>query len=148
VANLGVDDFYRRFVKSATEKSSLMMGRILTIAVGLTGTGAALFLSKADMPSIWDLALLFVNLVTNGLVGMFGLGLLTKRANQAGMIIGVVTGMTTVFIVQKTTNINFFLFWPIGSITTFMVGYMASHLFPAPPVERTEGLTLATIKQR
>lgn len=148
VANLGVDDFYRRFAKSATEKSSLMMGRILTLVVGLAGTGAALYLANADMPSIWDLALFFVNLVTNGLVGMFALGLLTKRANQTGMIIGVIVGMSTVFLVQKTTNINYWLFWPIGSITTFVVGYMTSLLFPAPPAERTDGLTLSTIKQR
>ena len=147
VANLGVDDFYRRFSKNATEHSSLIMGRILTLVVGLAGTGAALFLANADMPSIWDLALFFVNLVTNALVGMFALGLITRRANQIGLIFGVIAGMSTVFLVQKTTNINYWLFWPIGSITTFMVGYAMSYIFPAPKPERLDGLTLYTMRQ-
>ncbi len=144
VANLGVDDFYRRFYKKATESSSLVMGRILTLVVGCVGTGAALFLANADMPSVWDLALFIVGLVTNGLVGMFGLGLITKRAHQLGMIVGVLTGMCTVLFIQRTTNINYWLFMPIGSTITFIVGYIVSITIPAK-MKNIEGLTIYTI---
>jgi solute:Na+ symporter, SSS family len=146
VANLGVDDFYRRFWKNATETSALNVGRVLTLVVGLIGTSAALFLANADMPSIWDLALLIVGLVTNGLVGMFALGLITKRAHQTGMIIGVITGMTTVFLLRQNTPINFLLYMPIGSTITFMVGYLTSILIPAPKRD-IHGLTLYTIRK-
>ena len=146
VANLGVDDFYRRFFKGATETSSLVAGRILTLLVGITGTGAAIFLANADMPSVWDLALLIVGLVTNGLVGMFALGLLTKRAHQTGMIIGVLTGMSVIFMIRQHTQINFLLYMPIGSTITFFVGYAASLIIPAK-TKSIEGLTLSMINK-
>lgn len=144
VANLGVDDFYRRFFKGATETSSLLVGRVLTLVVGLIGTGAAIFLANADMPSVWDLALLLVGLVTNGLVGMFALGLLTKKAHQVGMIIGVLTGMSVILWIKRTTSINFLLFMPIGSSITFVVGYAASILIPKKQKD-IHGLTLYTM---
>ena len=146
VANLGVDDFYRRFSKTATETSSVLVGRLLTLVIGFFGTGAALFLANADMPSVWDLALFLTNLVSNGLVGMFALGLITRRANQLGTIIGVITGMTVVFLIQKNTAVNFWLFMPIGSTVTFIVGYLVSLAIPAK-ARNIQGLTIYTINQ-
>lgn len=144
VANLGVDDFYRRFSKSSTEKSAMIVGKGLTLIVGIIGTGTALFLANAEMPSIWDLALFLTNLVSNGVTGLFALGLLTKRANQTGAIVGVVTGMIVVFMVQRFTPINLWLFMAIGSMVTFSVGYTVSILFPSKP-RSLDGLTIYTM---
>ncbi|WP_269522318.1 hypothetical protein [Coraliomargarita parva] len=38
----------------------------------------------ADMTSIWDLAQLVIGLISCGVVGLFFLGLFTKRANELG----------------------------------------------------------------
>jgi solute:Na+ symporter, SSS family len=144
VANLGVDDFYRRFSKDKSEKSALFVGRGLTLAVGIIGTGAALFLANAEMPSIWDLALFLTNLVSNGVTGLFALGLVTKRANQTGAIVGVITGMIVVFMVQELTPINLWLYMAIGSVVTFIVGYTVSLLIPCKP-RSLDGLTIYTM---
>ena len=144
VANLGVDDFYRRFSTNKSEKSALLVGRVLTLVVGILGTGAALFLANAKMPSIWDLALFLTNLVSNGVTGLFALGLITKRANQTGAIVGVITGMIVVFLVQKFTPIDLWLYMAIGSVVTFVVGYAVSLMIPSKP-KSLDGLTVYTM---
>lgn len=144
VSDLGVADFYRRFSKRATDHSCLVLGRILTAVVGLTGMGAAVFLSQSTMTSVWDLATLVIGLIGSGMIGLFMLGLLTKRANEAGAIIGIVASLAVIVYLRKTSPITFWLYLPIGSTVTFVVGYLFSQILPGriPPLE---GLTIYTL---
>lgn len=144
VANLGVDDFYRRFWRGVSDQAALRMGRILTAAVGLLGIGAALFLANSSMPSVWDLALLVTGLISNGIVGLFGLGLLTRRAHQTGAIIGMTVGMSVVFALQRYTPVTFWLYALVGSAVTFAVGYLLSLVLPGRP-RGLDGLTIFTL---
>src|SRR5690606_13003480 len=125
VANLGVDDFFRRFSRhQPSDRKMLQLARGLSLTVGVAGGLGALYLSRTDSTWVWDLALLISGLITNGTVGFFGLGLLTKRAHQWGALTGVASGMLVVFWLQAYTPVTFWLYAVLGSIITFSVGYV------------------------
>lgn len=143
-ANIGVDDFYRRFFNSVTERSALRLGWILSIAVGVMGVLGALYLAQSDSTSVWDTALLITGLITNGTVGLFGLGLLTKRTHELGALLGVAAGMCVVFFLEHYTPVTFWLYAAVGSIVTFTVGYVLSLILPGRP-NHIDGLTVFTL---
>ena len=84
VSDLGVNDFYRRFKADATDHQALVLGKLLTAVIGLLGMAAAILMARSTMVSVWDLATLVIGLISNGIVGLFMLGLLTRRAKQWG----------------------------------------------------------------
>ncbi len=75
-----------------------------------------------------------------GLLGVFLLGVLTKRARQTGAIIGMICGLALNLYIWKWTHIAFTWYVTLGSITTFVVGYLAS-LILEPDAERKEHTT-------
>ena len=141
VSDLGVNDFYRRFNPRATDRSSLVVGRTLTAVVGVVGTLAAIRLDQLGSPSVWDLALLLTGLISNGILGLFWLGLLTRRANEVGAMIGVVCGMATVWWFQSNTGVTFLVYQAIGAGVAITVGYVTSLLLPINRRD-TRGLTV------
>jgi SSS family transporter len=146
VANLGIDDFYRRFKSEVNESFALLLARVLSILVGVCGIIGALFLANSNSKSVWDAALIITGLITNGTVGLFGLGLLTKRAHEAGALLGVVAGMMVTVYLQAYTPVTFWLYQVVGSIVTFVVGYGLSLALPLPR-KPIAGLTVYTLDQ-
>lgn len=145
VSDLGVADFYRRFSKRATDHSCLVLGRILTALVGMAGMGSAIFLAQSKMTSVWDLATLVIALIGSGTLGLFWLGLLTTRANEAGAVVGVLASMGVIIYLRMTSPITFWLYGPIGTLVAFVVGYLASLILPGKP-RPLGGLTVYTLK--
>jgi Na+/proline symporter len=83
-------------------------------------------------------------LITNGTVGLFGLGLLTKRAHELGALLGVAAGTSVVFWLQNHTPVTFWLYAAIGSVVTFVVGYVLSLALPGS-ANHVDGLTVYTL---
>ncbi|TVR45662.1 MAG: hypothetical protein EA425_17950 [Puniceicoccaceae bacterium] len=146
VANVGMEDFARRFRPKMTDQTATRLGRILTAVIGIVGTGTALYLSQSELPSIWDLAQMVTNLISNGIVGFFALGLLTKRAHEWGAILGVACGMVSVYYLQNYTDISFWAFTFVGTVVTFSTGYLFSLLLPSQP-RNISGLTVYTLRE-
>ncbi|HEV2296538.1 MAG TPA: sodium/solute symporter [Tepidisphaeraceae bacterium] len=147
VADLGVNDFYRRFSRRATDRSSFLLGRVLMGAVGVLGTGIAILLGQLGAASVWDLALLVTGLISNGIIGLFWVGLLTKRAHQTGVLLGVVCGMVTVVLFQQNTPVHFLWYQTIGAVVTVVTGYVFSVILPGRVGDLT-GLTIFTLPKR
>ena len=147
VADLGVNDFYRRFAKRPTERASYLLGRVLMAAVGVFGTGIAILLGRLGAASVWDLALLVTGLISNGIIGLFWVGLLTRRAHQTGVLLGVVCGMVTVVLFQQNTAVHFLWYQTIGAAVTVVTGYVFSLILPGR-VRDLAGLTIFTLPDR
>lgn len=147
VSDIVTQDFYRRFRPAASDRSTLLFGRAATLVSGLVGIATALWMANATMGSIWDLAILVTNLIGNGVVGLFTLGLLTRRAHQTGALLGVLSGMGAVFWLQKNTEITFWLFTAVGTLVTVGVGYLASLLLPGR-IPALSGLTVYSLKEK
>ena len=147
VSDLGTNDFYRRFRRAATDRECLMLGRILTAAVGIAGTLAALMLAGIeDVKSVWDLAIMVTGLISSSVIGLFMLGLMTRRSHEAGALVGVTAGMATIVALKLYSPITFWLYIVIGPIVTIAVGYLASFILPGQP-RQTEGLTFFSLGQ-
>ena len=145
VADLGVNDFYRRFSTRATERSSYLIGRVLMGVVGVLGTGMAVLLGQLGAASVWDLALLVTGLISNGIIGLFWIGLLTRRAHELGALLGLVIGMVTVVLLQRFTPVHFLWYQTVGAVVTIATGYLFSLVLPGRARDLS-GLTIFTLR--
>ena len=144
VANLGVEDIYRRFSPNATDGRCVVLGRILTISLGIFGTGAALMLaSMSDLRSVWDLALMLMGMILAPISGIFVLGIFTRRANSVGAWVGTFASIIANFCAREFLNVHAMAFLTIGVFTCVVVGYAASFL--APQSKDLKGLTVYTL---
>jgi SSS family transporter len=141
VANLGTEDFYRRFKKDATDHSCVVLGRVLTACLGIFGTLMALFLSQTDMMSIWDLYFVILGMLLGAITGIYTLGIFTIRGNSTGAFAGIISSLIVVFYIKDYTHIHFLAYPLFGVLTSFTVGYVVSLIVP----EKTRNLSGLTI---
>jgi len=144
VANLGVEDFYRRFSKNADDHKCLILGRILTAGLGVFGTLAALYLANTDLGSIWDLYFVILGMLLGAITGIYTLGIFTKRANSFGVMLGAIASLVATYYVKNYTHIHFLAYPIFGVVACFSVGYLSSMIIPAKPKD-IEGLTVYTL---
>ena len=75
-----------------------------------------------------EVGLQIASISYGALLGVFLLGVLTRRANQTGAIIGMLCGFTTEVYLWRLTQVPFTWYVAIGTAVTFGVGYIASGL--------------------
>jgi SSS family solute:Na+ symporter len=75
-----------------------------------------------------EVGLQIASISYGALLGVFLLGVLTRRANQTGAIIGMLCGFTTEVCLWRFTQVPFTWYVAIGTAVTFGVGYIASGL--------------------
>ena len=141
VSTVLVTDWYRRFVPDRGDRHYLATGRVLTVVLGIIGTGTALVFAGSLNLSLLDDYLAYVGLLTSILGGLFLLGILSRRAHAGSALAGAAVGAVALFVV-KGSGAHFFLFAGIGMLTTLVVGVLASYVIPGAP--RTKGLTVWT----
>lgn len=145
VVTAGMTDFYSRLGGKATGAAGLRLARVLTAIVGVFATVTALVLAELNLASLWDAYNSILGLTASGLAGLFALGIFSKRASGVGAAIGVVSSAFVLFLVQRFTDLHFFLYAATGMLTCVIVGYLASLIFPSnKPID---GLTFATLKK-
>ena len=144
MATVLVTDFYHRFKPDSTDRRRLLLARIITVVLGVFGTGCALLMATYPIKSLWDLFLAMLGLLGGSLAGVFVLGIFTRRANSAGALIGVVCSTVILYYVQRFTEIHFFLYGGIGITACVCFGYLASLLIPSSK-SYTKNLTVHTL---
>ena len=86
------------------------------------GNVTAFYLTRSMVDQVLD-----IQSFTNGVIlGIFFLGTFTKRVQSAPAIIGIVAGAAVMLFVKFQTSISWQWYVLIGSVTTFMVGWLAS----------------------
>ena len=136
-------DFHVLFKK---EFNAVAVGRLMTIIIGMGGILFAILFASMNVKSIWDEFLKIIGLMTGGLGGVFLLGIVTKKANGAGVLIGLLVSAVVQYFVAIYQPFNLLLFTASGFITCFVVGYGGSLLLPMynKPVE---GLTVYSARR-
>jgi len=146
VATTITTDFFRRFLPHVSDRSWLRLARVLTLLLGIIGTGVALFMATADVKSLWDQWMKILGLFGGGLAGLFVLGIFTGRAHGIGAVVGAVTSAVVLYLFQKYTHAHLFLYGTVGVTACVIVGYVASVVIPGER-RSLEGLTLFTLKR-
>lgn len=119
-------DFYLRFRPQTSERARLALSRGATIVWGVVLFGLALLSRRSR--AVLETGLSIASVAYGGLLGVFLLGLLTKRATQTGAIAGMLCGLAVNIYIWEWTHIAWTWYVTIGACTTFSVGYLVSRL--------------------
>jgi SSS family solute:Na+ symporter len=163
-------DFVRRWQKrQLSDRSALLLARFLALLWGiLVSVGALGVRHLGGANNIIQILNILMYPFAGVLLGIFLLGLLTRRGNPPGAAIGVACGfLATVgapllqkllqswptaarlvppFLQAKVhalSGISNFYYAALGTLTTFAAGYLSSLFFASPPPQKLQGLTHA-----
>jgi Na+(H+)/acetate symporter ActP len=107
------------------ERHRLQLARLATLAWALILFALAL-LALHRVARVIEVGLQIASVAYGALLGVFLLGVLTKRANQAGAIVGMICGLAIELYLWRWSSIAFTWWVAIGTCATFAVGYAAS----------------------
>src|SRR5882724_751679 len=119
-------DFYTRMRPDISEGRLLHLSRIATIVWGIVLFALAI-LSRSG-GKVVELGLAIASVAYGALLGVFLLGVLTKRATETGAMIGMFCGFLANVYLWQFTKVPFTWYVALGSILTFVVGYGSSLL--------------------
>jgi solute:Na+ symporter, SSS family len=107
------------------DRRRLLLSRLSTVAWALVLFGLAV-LSLHKVGRVIEVGLQIASVAYGALLGVFLLGVLTKRANQNGAMLGMFCGFVTELYLWLGTKVPWTWYVMIGTIVTFVVGYAAS----------------------
>jgi SSS family transporter len=126
-----VTDFYRRLLPDREDKHYLSLARVLTVVLGVIGTGVALVLASVGAGSIFDYWLEIVGLFASGLCGLFVLGIFTRRPGSSGAVVGIVVSVVILVYVKNFTDLSGLLYASIGVSSCFVAGWLTGLVLPS-----------------
>ncbi len=144
IATAYVTDFHHRLRPGLSDQACLRMARIVTVVVGVAGTGIALVMAVADIRSIYSTILEFMGLLGGTLAGLFVLGIFSRRASGRGALVGAVLSAVIVFAVRMNQPLNVYAYAPIGLTACVAIGWLISPVLSGAP-KNLEGLTIHTL---
>ena len=118
-------DFYVRFRPQADERTKMRISRLSTFVWALLLFALAV-LSLHKVGRVIEVGLQIASVAYGALLGVFLLGVLTRRANQTGAIVGMLCGFVTELYIWLDTRVPWTWYVAIGTVITFGVGYGAS----------------------
>ena len=84
-----VEDYYSRFKPKATDKQRLLVGKISVVVVGIGAILIALLYVSWGGEGVLGTLFGLYAIISAGIVGIFVLGLFSRRANWQGLYIGI-----------------------------------------------------------
>jgi SSS family transporter len=137
-------DFAVLLGPQGTERFLFRQARLLTCFFGILSTGLALVVSR--LGTLVESTITIMGLFGGPLLGMFFLGVLSRRANSPGALLGALAGSVggaAVAFSKYLFNYEISFIWIAfcATVTTFGLGWLFSLLF-APPVSATAGLVI------
>jgi SSS family transporter len=125
LSSTSIMDFYVRFRPQAEEKTKMRLSRISTFVWALLLFGIAV-LSLHRVGRVIEVGLQIASIAYGALLGVFLLGVLTRKANQAGAMVGMVFGFGVELYLWLGTKVPWTWWVLVGTSLTFATGYMAS----------------------
>jgi Na+/proline symporter len=117
------------FVKSA--KNEVRLARILTVVLGVSATALAFYVST--LGGIIKAFASFMSLFSAPVLALFLLGILTRRGNFKGWLVGLCVSVPATLWLQKVVEAHWVYFFPFSFLVAFLVALFASRLFKPTP---------------
>jgi len=118
-------DLYLRFRPNLEEDRRLKLSRFATVAWAIVLFVLAV-IALHRVGRVIEVGLQIASIAYGAMLGVFMLGVLTKRAHQLGAIIGMICGFGMELYLWLGTHVAWTWWVPIGTTVTFVVGYAAS----------------------
>jgi SSS family transporter len=131
LASTTVVDF-ARWMPSGGRGGSLKLARSMTVVWGIVL--AAIGMLARHWGSVLESGLSIASVTLGLLLGVFLLGVLTRRVGERAAMAGVLAGLAAILYVRYSTPIAWTWWVTIGAIVTFAAGYAAS-LFQSATAE-------------
>ena len=121
-------DFYFQWRPEGDDARRMRLARYATVAWALVLFALAV-LALHRVGRVVEAGLQIASVVYGALLGVFLLGVLTKRATQEGAIAGMVAGLAVEVYLWIWSQVAFTWWVVVGTCTTFAVGYAASMIW-------------------
>ena len=151
-----VEDYLVRFRPNVSDRVKLNVGRLVVVLAGLGAVGIALLYIESNGGAVLETIFAFYAIFSAGIVGIFLLGLCSRRANRQGLYIGLLacilfTAYAMLTSPQKMPDgtkqalldlgeWNFthskYMLGVYSHIIVLVVGYLASLCFKTPPADK------------
>jgi solute:Na+ symporter, SSS family len=119
-------DFYSRWNPQASEQRRVYLSRMATVGWGVVLFALALVARRGGR--VLEAGLSIASVAYGSLLGVFMLGVLTRRATEEGAMVGMLFGFLLNVYLWRYTRVPFTWYVALGSVATFAVGYGASLL--------------------
>lgn len=156
LAAIGVQDYYVRFKPKSTDKQRLLLGRWIVALSGIASIGIAMLYVVWGGEGVLGAVFALYAIFSAGIVGLFLLGLLSRRANRQGLYIGIAAAILfTAYAMLTSSKLDFgsgkqllldlgefnfthhkYMLGVYSHIIVFVVGYFASFLFKTPLADK------------
>jgi solute:Na+ symporter, SSS family len=124
-------DFYVRLRPQTDEKMKLRFSRMATLIWALVLFGLAVIaLHRAGR--VVEVGLQIASVAYGALLGAFLLGVLTRRANSTGAMVGMLLGFVIELYLWLFTRVPWTWWVLIGTVVTFSIGWTVSTLWTHP----------------
>lgn len=119
-------DYYQRFRKHAGNRERTLVLKLSSVGVGVAGILVAFaFMSvQSALDAWWALASIF----SGGMLGLFLLGYISKKARNFDAVLGVVCGVILVCWIVISPFVHANLAIVFGTLLIFLVGFLSANL--------------------
>lgn len=118
-------DFYQRNLRTQADPERLLrISKWLTGFYGLLATALAFLMPL--LGTLIEATNKIMGMLGGPLLGVFLLGMVTKRANSQGALLGAFVGSLLLAFVVFNTDVSFLWYALIGCVATFVLGYLFS----------------------
>ncbi len=125
LSSSAIMDFYARLRPQADEKTKMKLSRLATLAWALVLFGLAV-IALHKVGRVVEVGLQIASVAYGALLGVFLLGVLTRRANQRGAMVGMACGFGMELYLWLWTRVPWTWWVMIGTAVTFSVGWIVS----------------------
>lgn len=124
LASTTVVDFLRSRAKELSEVRALKIARWATVGWGLVLLAIAV--AARNSKSVLEAGLTIGSIPSGALLGVFLLGVLTRKPREGAAMAGVVAGLSVILYVNLRTHIAWTWYVLIGTTVTFSVAMLVS----------------------
>ena len=136
LASTTVMDFWKPLSRIARPDSEyLRLARYVTLVWGAILFGVALL--ARGWGSVLQAGLSIASILYGSLLGVFLLGLLTKRTGEVAAMCGMTAGLVLMLYIKFATNIAWTWYVLIGTSVTFVTAYLLSFAIQENPNANT-----------
>ena len=128
LSSTSILDFYVRMNPQVDEQRKLRLSRISTLIWAVVLFGLAI-LSLHKVARVIEVGLSIASVAYGALLGVFLLGVLTRKANQHGAMLGMLCGFLVELYIWLYTPVPWTWYVAIGTVVTFVIGYLCSLAF-------------------
>jgi SSS family solute:Na+ symporter len=132
LSSSAIMDFYARLRPQTDEQTKMRLSRLATLAWALVLFALA-WIALHKVGRVVEVGLQIASVAYGALLGVFLLGVLTRRANQTGAMVGMACGFSTELYLWLGTTIPWTWWVMIGTTVTFTMGWIASVFIGTSP---------------